>query len=152
MKKFLTITSSLLLIASLAGCAAITGEKDLSAPYAPVRTSTEFANDTADLEAQVAELEKSGLVFESKVRADGKRVARWKNESRLKPGGAERLKIRHVELTELERFVDMAKKYLVKYQLYSVDGKVQSLSEETRAEIQSKIDLAESEIESLRKP
>jgi hypothetical protein len=137
------ISTLVLAIASLsvlAGCAG--GKKELSAPYAPVISAEELAKDNAALDEETTLLDKLGLRFENRTLPNGRRVTTWSSQTSATASAG-------VQITALERFIEVAKKYVSKYTLYTYEGKVTSISAEQRETIEGKIQLAQKKIEQL---
>jgi hypothetical protein len=138
-----TLLSIFAILALASGCTATGGSKEISAPYAPVVTQAELDSDTQALAEMSTELANLGLEFELKTRYDHSKIATWK------PGRVMR-ENRAAQLTALDRFVEMTEKYLRRYQSYTLDGRIQSLAEPTKAELTAKLELARKKLAEFR--
>jgi hypothetical protein len=144
MRFSIAVLSTLALSQLGAGCTPTGGSKEYAAPHAPAVTQAELDSDTQAITEQTEELSKLGLEFEVMTRSTQGRVAVWKPSARPSRVGA------GSQITALDRYIEMTEKYLRKYQLYTLDGKVQSLSTETKMDLEAKLALARAKLEELR--
>jgi hypothetical protein len=138
-----TLFSILTVLALGSGCTATGGSKEISPPHAPVVTQAQIDSDTQALAEMSAELATLGLEFELKTRYDHSKIANWK------PGRVMR-ENRAAQITALDRFIEMGESYLLRYQLYTLDGRIQSLDEPTKAELTAKLELARAKLSEFR--
>jgi hypothetical protein len=127
---------------TLVGCTA-TGEKDYAAPATPVHTLEQLTSDTQELHDRTEILERIGLSFEMK-KVDGKKVAAWKENTTTAPVSIA------LQITELDRFVETAKKFAAQYTTYVSEGKSRALPQSSVETLNAEIELAEATLKQLQ--